>query len=116
MSEEVDARSLIGIVRYADLAEAAKLMTERNIGALGVYSADQHDLVGILTERDITRAVAQGLDPTSTKVEEMMSSDLIEAAGPVSKSEATKLMHDGHVRHLIIRQGGADRLVSIRDL
>jgi CBS domain-containing protein len=116
IAENIDAKSLIGIVRVADLAAAARLMTDHNIGALGVYSADQHELVGIITERDITRAVARGLDPATTRVEEMMSTTLIIAEAPVTNAEAARLMQNGHVRHLIVREEGADRIVSLRDV
>ncbi|HYN35634.1 MAG TPA: hypothetical protein VEV82_01535, partial [Actinomycetota bacterium] len=38
------------------------------------------------------------------------------AQGPISRKEAAQLMHEGHVRHIIVKQGGCDRIVSIRDL
>ena len=110
------SKSLIGIVGSARLADAARLMVHKNIGALGVYSLDQHDLVGVITERDITRAVAHGLEPTHTHVTEVMSASPLVAEGRITPSEAEQLMQRGHVRHLIIKQNGSDRIVSIRDV
>ena len=90
-------------------------MAARNIGALGVYTEDGHDLLGIVTERNITRSVAGGMNPGTTIVEDIMS--LTPAvAGPISREEATRLMTTGHVRHLILRDDGADKIISIRDL
>ena len=54
-SQALASKSLIGIVRSASLADAARLMVHKNIGALGVYSVDQHELLGVITERDIAR-------------------------------------------------------------
>lgn len=106
---------LIGITGKADVRSAAELMTAKNISALGVYTIDGHDLKGIVTERNITRAVAGGLDPTVTKVEDIMSPTPA-VAGPLSHDEAVMLMSSGHVRHLIVRDNGEDRIISIRDL
>jgi CBS domain-containing protein len=111
----VEATPLIGISHKADVRSAAALMTARNISALGVYTVDGHDLLGIVTERNITRSVAGGMNPSSTPVEDIMS--LTPAvAGPISHDEAVALMRSGHVRHLILREDGADKIISIRDL
>lgn len=110
------SKSLIGIVRSAGLADAAHLMVQKEIGALGVYSLDQHELLGVITERDITRAVAGGLNPADTCVSEAMSASPLVAEGVITRAEAAELMRKGHVRHLIIKQDGSDRIVSIRDL
>ncbi len=115
-SQAVASKSLIGIVWSADIVDAAQVMVEKNIGALGVYSSDEHDLMGVITERDITGAVAQGLDPARTRVTEAMSTSPLVAEGPISRSDAAELMRKGHVRHLIIKQDGSDQIVSIRDL
>ena len=110
------SKSLKGIVWSADLVSAARAMKDENIGALGVYSSDGHDLLGVITERDISHAVAQGLDLSRTRVGRVMTDTLLTAEGPITLEEASNLMHAGHVRHLIIRQDGSDRIVSIRDL
>ena len=115
-SQAPSSRSLIGIVRSASLADAARLMVDKNIGALGVYSFDEHDLLGVVTERDVTRAVAQGLDPVLTLVTQAMTGSPLVVEGPVTHAEAAELMRRGHVRHLIIKQDGSDRIISIRDL
>ncbi len=113
---DLETKSLIGIVASADLAQAARLMVKKNIGALGVYANDQHNLVGVITERDVTRAVAQGLDAVRTPVSEVMTDSPLIAEGPISRSAAAEMMRAGHVRHIIVRLDGSDRIVSIRDV
>jgi len=115
-SQALASKSLIGIVRKASLADAARLMVDKNIGALGVCSVDQHELLGVITERDIMRAVARGLDPTHTGVLEAMSHSPLVAEGAITRAGAAEVMRKGHVRHLIIKRDGSDRIVSIRDL
>lgn len=112
----LESKSLIGILWSASLGDAARLMVIKNIGALGVYSSDEHDLLGVITERDITQAVADDFDPARTRVADAMSDSPLVADGPVTASEAAQLMGEGHVRHLIIKQDGSDRIVSIRDV
>lgn len=115
-SAPLRTQSLVGIVWSANVANAARLMVKKNIGALGVYSSDGHDLLGVITERDVTRAVAEGLDPEETRVTEVMTDSPLIADGPITRIEAAELMHKGHVRHIIVQQDGSDRVVSIRDL
>jgi CBS domain-containing protein len=107
------SRSLKGIVWSADLESAAQFMTEENIGALGVYSSDGHDLLGVITDRDITLAVSKGLDPTSTSVGQMMSGTPLGSVDPITSEEAWDLMDSGRVRYLIVRDNGSDLIVSI---
>jgi len=109
-------RSLVGIVWRADVASAAALMQSKNISALGVYSTDGHQLMGILTERDITRVVAERSDPAGVRVGDAMSYSPVTVEGSVTAPEAAEMMKHGHVRHVIVRDAGSDRIVSIRDL
>lgn len=109
------SRTLKGIVWSADLISAARLMRDEDLGVLGVYSSDGHDLLGVITERDITRSLADGLDLARTRVGRAMTGTPLRAGGPVTAEEATSLMHAGHVRHLIVTQHGSDRLVTLLD-
>jgi CBS domain-containing protein len=115
-AQKLNARSLVGIVWRADVASAAALMLAKNISALGVYSTDGHQLMGILTERDITRLVAENSDPASVRVADAMSYSPVTVEGSVTAPEAAEMMRHGHIRHLIIQEEGSDRIVSIRDL
>ena len=113
---EVDANELIGIARSAFVDDAAKQMTDRGVGALGVYTTDMTRLVGIVTERDVTRCVAEGRDPTRTHVSTVMSPHPIGVVGHITRAEAERIMKAGHVRHLIVRENGNYEIISIRDI
>jgi CBS domain-containing protein len=113
---EVEAHDLIGIERSAFVDDAARLMVERGIGALGVYTTDRGRLVGMVTERDVTRCVADGRDPSKTHVSVVMSDHPITAVGHLTRAEAENIMRAGHVRHLIVRENGKDEIVSLRDV
>ena len=81
----------------ATLAEAAKKMASQDIGSLPVC-AERRRVVGIITDRDITvRAVARGMDPNQTRVEEVMTRDVLSCSS------------DAEVEHL--QKFGADHIV-----
>jgi CBS domain-containing protein len=113
---QLNTKSLVGIVWRADVASAAALMLSKNISALGVYSTDGHRLMGILTEHDVTRVVAENSDPATVRVADAMSRSPVTVEGSVTAPEAAKIMRRDHIRHLIVRVAGSDRIVSIRDL
>ena len=115
MSDDlIRGRELIGVEMTLDVASAAGIMLRENIGALGVYDGDE--LLGILTDRDLTRFVAEYREPASTVVADAMTLEPVSAEGPITRAEAAALMEQGHVRHLILKEGHSDRIVSIRDL
>jgi len=96
------------------LQQAAGKMREQQTGSLLVL--DGQDLVGIVTERDVLKAVATAT-PLDTPVSEVMSKDLITVEPGTSLREAARIMTERWIRHLPVLQGG--RLVGIvsqRDL
>ncbi|MGH2674848.1 MAG: CBS domain-containing protein [Actinomycetota bacterium] len=97
-----------------DLAAAARKMWEQQTGSLLVLEGE--DLIGIITERDVLRAVATGM-ALDTPVSEVMSKDLITVEPTTSLREAAGIMTERWIRHLPVLEGG--RLVGIvsqRDL
>jgi len=89
------------IDRYASLREAARKMENEDIGFLPVV--ENGELVGVLTDRDITvRAVSRGLDPEETTVEETMTLDIVSLPETSDIEDASHLMEQRHVRRLII--------------
>jgi CBS domain-containing protein len=97
------------------LEEAADRMRWHAIGALPVF--DGHRLVGIITERDVTAAVADGADPATTPVSDYMTS-APSVLGPDSEfAEAVRTMLGLGVRHLpIVDRGRLVGVLSMRDL
>ena len=86
------------------LREAACLMAERRVGAAVVMDPEQPG-PGIVTERDVLRAIAAGKDPGSVRVEDHLSSDLTFAAPDWSLERAAEAMVRGGFRHLIVVDG-----------
>ena len=96
--------------------EAASKMREKKISSL-VVSADG-TMVGIVTERDFTwRCVAEGKDPETTSVAEIMTADPKTVSLFTSAKECENLMIELEARHVpVMDQGENVGIVSIRDL
>ncbi len=99
----------------ATLAEAAKKMASQDIGSLPVC-AERHKVLGIITDRDITvRAVARGMDPNQTRVEEVMTREVLSCPSDASVEAACELMEKRQVRRLLVT-GEDDSPVGIVSL
>jgi len=96
------------------LAEAARKMWEQQTGSLVVTEDDE--LIGILTERDILKAVATGTS-LDTSVSDAMTKDVITAHPGMSLREAAGIMTDKWIRHLpVLDRGALVGILSQRDL
>lgn len=110
MSREVRTTS-----RDTPVAKAAGDMVSRRIGSVVVTTGSV--VVGILTERDVLRAAAAGLDLTHQRVGDWMTEDPVSADPDTEAADATETMLAGGFRHLPVVDG-ADLagIVSLRDL
>jgi CBS domain-containing protein len=79
-------------------------MRREQAGSLVVLDGEK--LVGIITERDILRAVADGLDLAGTVVADVMSTDVVTVEPDASLSEAARMMAHRWIRHLPVMRGG----------
>jgi CBS domain-containing protein len=96
------------------LIEAARLMRENGIGPLPVCDGDR--LLGILTDRDIAiRATAEGLDPQSTAVRQVMTSEVVTCFEADDIRKAAEIMQRAQVRRLLVVDGDG-RLAGIVSL
>ena len=114
-AETLTTRSLIRIRESAALEDAARLMCDMSIGALGVDDAD-HRFIGLVTERDLLWAMAQGKDSALTTVGDIVNDFPIVVDGPISSEKAAERMMSAHVRHLLVREGDRLGIVSLRDV
>ncbi len=99
-----------------NLHQAARQMAERQVGAAVVIDPDSPG-PGILTERDILRAVAAGQDCDRETAAEHMSDDVIVAAPDWSLERAAETMCEHNFRHLLVVDGGeVQGVLSMRDI
>lgn len=113
---DIMTRPVITAFAELDILSAAKKMSSANVGSLIVVSGDRP--TGILTERDLVKKVlAQGTDPRSLKVAEVMSAPLVSIEPDASLREAAALMlHSGVKRLPVIFQGKLVGIITDTDL
>jgi CBS domain-containing protein len=102
----------------ASLAEAARKMASQDIGSLPVCS-DRCKVLGIITDRDITvRAVARGLDPNRTCVQDVMTREVLSCRADSAVEDACELMETRQVRRIVVtdEQDAAIGIFSLGDL
>lgn len=112
---EIMSSDVLCVARGMALAEAARQMAKRNVGSAAV--TDGRAPLGIVTERDVLRAVAAGRDPAAEKVELWMTHDPVAVTPGTSVDVAMERMTTLRVRHLPVVEGDLlQGLVSMRDL
>jgi CBS domain-containing protein len=113
---EVPPRRLLSVEPQTSLAEVAKRMRQEDADFAAVMSGSR--LLGIITERDLVRAIADGLNPQQAKADVIMSADPATVTADEEVAVvAVKMMTLG-IRHLPVvdQQGNAVGLISARDL
>jgi CBS domain-containing protein len=121
----VNVQSIIGskgadvatITQTASLHDAVRQLGERRVGAL-VVSGDGRRIEGIISERDIVRAVSQGGAALDRSVGSVMSTDVVTCAVGDGVDRLMSLMTDRRIRHLpVVADGGLlAGIVSIGDV
>jgi CBS domain-containing protein len=112
---ELMTRDVLTVAPEDTLGEAAAKMTERGVGAVVV--SDFGRMIGILSERDIMRAVADRIHSSEARVREWMTADPITATEHTPIEEAGRTMLEHGFRHLPVVEGErAVGIVSLRDL
>jgi CBS domain-containing protein len=105
--------TVIGV--EASVADAAETLVEDGVGSLGVV--DGRRLVGIITERDVVRAVATGADPEDELVSQWMSDAPDTFSPDVDIEEAASWLLEVGYRHMpVMDEGELLGIVSIRDI
>jgi CBS domain-containing protein len=101
----------------ATLADAMDILAKRRIGALVITGAD-HRIVGILSERDVVRAIAErGTDILQSTVAETMTRKVVTCTQNETIAEIMGRMTAGKFRHVpVVEQGRLIGIVSIGDI
>ena len=114
---DIMTRDVQTISTQETIQRAAQLMDELNVGAIPVLDGDK--LVGMITDRDITvRSVAAGQDPRSTKVTDVMSTDVRTCTEDQSIDDVLATMGDVQIRRIPVldAQSKVIGIVSLGDV
>ncbi|WP_293807982.1 CBS domain-containing protein [uncultured Bosea sp.] len=108
---------VISVQPHRTLAEAIRTLSEKRIGAVVVMGADGA-LVGILSERDIIRALGElGSSALESAVSRSMTSKVVTCRPQTSVDELMEIMTTGRFRHVpVVENGRVTGIVSIGDV
>ncbi len=106
----------VGLQTGATLDEAARTMKTEDIGDVLVMDGDR--VCGLITDRDIVvRAIAEGQDPASTRVDDICSHEVVAIGPDDNVDDAVRLMRERAIRRLPVMENGRPvGMVSIGDL
>jgi CBS domain-containing protein len=98
------------------IADVARLMRDRDTGAILVTEADR--VRGIVTDRDIAvRGVAEGVDPTSTRVADVATMDVMTISPGSHVEDSIRMMRERAIRRVpVVEDGRPVGILSIGDL
>lgn len=113
---EIMTRNVVTLPRDATIVEAARLMRDNGIGDVVVTDGDRAE--GIVTDRDIViRAVADGKEPGSVRLDQVVSEDLTAVAPDDPVDRAVQIMRERAIRRLpVVEAGKPVGIVSLGDL
>jgi len=98
------------------LREASRLMRNRHVGAAVVVDPEGQG-AGILTERDVLTALADGADPDLETVDKHLTSEIVYASPTWTLTQAAEAMLRGGFRHLVVLDDGeVSGVLSVRDI
>jgi IMP dehydrogenase len=109
-------RRVVSVIPEQSVLEAIKVLAAEDIGAAVVMSGAR--LAGIFSERDYTRKVIlKGRSSDSTRVEEIMTPNVVCVSPRTKTRECMALMTDKNIRHLpVMDDGRVVGMISIRDI
>jgi CBS domain-containing protein len=115
--ENIVEKDYVTVSEDTLVAEAAKVMRDKDVLSVLVTSENSNEPVGIVTERDILyRVVAENKGPFKVTLKNIMSSPLITIAQEESVKDAVLLMRTKHIRRLAIKKAGGNNIIGILTL
>ncbi len=113
---DVMTRDVLSVDPSASIGEAAEKMVAAGVGAVVVVE-DLARIVGIVTERDILRAVAARARAAEARVRQWMTPSVVTIEPETTIEEAARIMFDRNFRHLpVVKDGRPLGIVSLRRL
>ena len=112
---ELMTREVVTVEPADTVGEAAEKMIDARIGA--VLVSDFGSVIGILTERDVLRAVAHRTHSSEARVRQWMTREVVTVPPSMDADEAARTMLERNFRHLpVLDNGRPVGIVSMRDL
>jgi CBS domain-containing protein len=110
-------RNVVTATPHLNLREAADILSRNRIGAV-VVCEDGGPVLGILSERDIVRAVSSGgAEALKDPISGHMTTKVISSTEDESIEHAMTVMTQSRIRHLpVVRDGRLAGVVSIGDV
>jgi len=108
--------TIVSVSPHTTVFEALQIMSDKNIGSVVVMENDH--FLGVMTERDYSRKVILNeKDSTSTRVSEIMSTDLPSVKPGDSIEHCMQLMSDKNVRYMpVYEDGRLTGIISMSDV
>jgi CBS domain-containing protein len=114
--QDVMTEDVLTITPGRTLREAARSMSDHNVGAVVIIDPEQPG-PGIVTERDVVRSLGSGEDPDRECVRDHLTSRATFADADWDLEEAADAMAAGGFRHLVVVNGGeVAGIISMRDI
>jgi signal-transduction protein with cAMP-binding, CBS, and nucleotidyltransferase domain len=111
----VTTEAIVTIAPTATVRDAAVTIVDQSVGMLVLRTTA--DVAGVLSERDIVRAVAENVDLDTVPVSEIASTNLVWIDGHDNIGDAAEEMMKDYVRHILVRDdNGLVGVLSMRDV
>lgn len=113
--DEIMTQPAVTDATGVSLARVAELMWRQQTGSIVIV--EDRRVVGIITERDVLRAVAAGKDPASVVVGDVMTTDIVTTTPDTPLRDAARIMAQHWIRHLpVVENGELAGMISQRDI
>ena len=104
------------IAPETNLLDVARALMDADIGLL-VLSGEGEDVRGVVSERDVVRALATGRDPAVTPVADIATTELVWCDSASTVAEVAEEMMERYIRHVLVEEDGhLVGVISARDL
>ncbi|MFQ5800713.1 MAG: CBS domain-containing protein [Candidatus Hydrothermarchaeales archaeon] len=112
---DIMSKDIIAVSPDTGAKKAAEVMLKNKISSLVVREGSH--VVGIVTDKDFVRLTSMGKDIGKVRVKEMMSTELVTVNPKLSLQEASEVLRDHDIRHLLVKApGGYVGIVSLKDI
>lgn len=111
----VTTEGIVTVAPTESVRAAAEAVVDQSVGMLVVGTTDE--VIGVVSERDIVRAVAEGLDLDEVTVGDIASRQLVWLDADDNIGDAAEEMMEDYVRHVLVRdEAGLVGVLSMRDV